>query len=91
MLKDSGASILLTPTGIESDINRTYMSYTSYTSYVSNESYEANKIPTTSLAYVIYTSGSTGRPKGVMIEHGNVARLVKNTNFIDAPAGHDCF
>ncbi|MGD2084798.1 MAG: amino acid adenylation domain-containing protein [Candidatus Aminicenantes bacterium] len=36
-----------------------------------------------SLAYVIYTSGSTGRPKGVMVEHRNVARLVKNTNFID--------
>ncbi|MGD2089308.1 MAG: amino acid adenylation domain-containing protein [Candidatus Aminicenantes bacterium] len=38
--------------------------------------------PVTSLAYTIYTSGSTGRPKGVMVEHRNVVRLVKNTNFI---------
>jgi len=35
-----------------------------------------------SLAYIMYTSGSTGIPKGVMVEHRNVARLVKNTNFV---------
>jgi amino acid adenylation domain-containing protein/non-ribosomal peptide synthase protein (TIGR01720 family) len=39
------------------------------------------------LAYVIYTSGSTGRPRGVLVGHGNVARLVKNVNFIDAAPG----
>ncbi|ASS75398.1 hypothetical protein CIG75_10620 [Tumebacillus algifaecis] len=33
------------------------------------------------LAYILYTSGSTGKPKGVMVEHMNVVRLVKNTNF----------
>jgi len=38
--------------------------------------------PSTSLAYVIYTSGSTGRPKGVMVEHVNVVRLVKNTDYV---------
>ncbi|MCP5047483.1 MAG: AMP-binding protein, partial [bacterium] len=40
--------------------------------------------PSTSsgLAYIIYTSGSTGRAKGVMVEHGNVVRLVKNTNYL---------
>jgi aspartate racemase len=36
-----------------------------------------------SLAYVMYTSGSTGKPKGALIEHRSVARLVKNTNFVD--------
>ncbi|UHA74537.1 non-ribosomal peptide synthetase [Paenibacillus sp. 481] len=35
------------------------------------------------LAYVIYTSGTTGKPKGVMVEHRNVVRLVKNTNYVD--------
>ncbi|MNZ22727.1 Plipastatin synthase subunit C [compost metagenome] len=35
------------------------------------------------VAYVIYTSGSTGQPKGVVVEHQNVVRLVKNTNYVD--------
>jgi amino acid adenylation domain-containing protein len=35
------------------------------------------------LSYIIYTSGSTGQPKGVMVEHRNVSRVVKNTNYID--------
>ena len=34
------------------------------------------------LAYIIYTSGSTGRPKGVPVQHQNVVRLAKNSNFI---------
>lgn len=35
-----------------------------------------------SLANLMYTSGSTGRPKGVMVEHKNVIRLVRDTNYI---------
>nr|WP_258957390.1 non-ribosomal peptide synthetase [Bacillus wiedmannii] len=38
---------------------------------------------TTDLAYLIYTSGTTGEPKGVMVEHRNVIRLVKNTNYVN--------
>ncbi len=34
------------------------------------------------LAYVMYTSGSTGRPKGVMVRHRSVARLVRDTDYI---------
>jgi amino acid adenylation domain-containing protein len=40
------------------------------------------------LAYVIYTSGTTGKPKGVMVEHHNVARLVRNTNYLDFNKAH---
>ncbi|MCP5047212.1 MAG: amino acid adenylation domain-containing protein [bacterium] len=40
------------------------------------------------IAYIIYTSGSTGNPKGVMVEHRNVVRLVKNTNYIDFRENH---
>ncbi|KAF6556339.1 amino acid adenylation domain-containing protein, partial [Paenibacillus sp. EKM202P] len=38
------------------------------------------------LTYVIYTSGTTGQPKGVMVEHRNVVRLVKNTNYAQLDA-----
>ncbi len=34
------------------------------------------------LAYIIYTSGTTGKPKGNLISHFNVARVVKETNYI---------
>ncbi|AMP99734.1 Nonribosomal peptide synthetase [Pedobacter cryoconitis] len=36
----------------------------------------------TDLAYVMYTSGSTGVPKGTMVEHKNVVRLVKSSNYV---------
>ncbi|MCK4763383.1 MAG: amino acid adenylation domain-containing protein, partial [Candidatus Aminicenantes bacterium] len=42
--------------------------------------------PGASLAYIMYTSGSTGNPKGVMVEHRNVVRLVKNSDFVELSA-----
>lgn len=35
------------------------------------------------LAYVMYTSGTTGKPKGIAIEHRSIARLVKNTTYME--------
>lgn len=35
------------------------------------------------LGYVMHTSGSTGEPKGVMVEHQGIARLVKDTGYLD--------
>ncbi|WPZ32677.1 non-ribosomal peptide synthase/polyketide synthase [Thalassobaculum sp. OXR-137] len=40
------------------------------------------------LAYVMYTSGSTGQPKGVLIPQRAVARLVRDTDYIDIRPGH---
>ena len=39
------------------------------------------------LAYVIYTSGSTGRPKGVAVPHQAVARLVRETDYLQLAPG----
>jgi non-ribosomal peptide synthetase component F len=39
------------------------------------------------LAYVIYTSGSTGKPKGVSVVHRNIARLVRETDYVSLSAG----
>ncbi|MCU0286365.1 MAG: amino acid adenylation domain-containing protein [Acidobacteria bacterium] len=50
--------------------------------FVSNFVLRASNLFSSNLAYIIYTSGSTGKPKGVMIEHRNVARLVKKADFI---------
>ncbi|MCU0290275.1 MAG: AMP-binding protein, partial [Acidobacteria bacterium] len=45
--------------------------------------FRASNLNSSNLAYIIYTSGSTGKPKGVLVEHRNVIRLVKNTNYIE--------
>ncbi len=37
----------------------------------------------TNTAYIIYTSGSTGTPKGVVVNHRNIIRLVRETNYVD--------
>jgi amino acid adenylation domain-containing protein/non-ribosomal peptide synthase protein (TIGR01720 family) len=39
------------------------------------------------LAYNIFTSGSTGKPKGVLVDHRNVVRLVKNTDYVEFREG----
>jgi amino acid adenylation domain-containing protein len=39
-------------------------------------------IDATDIACLLYTSGTTGEPKGVAINHRNILRLVKNTQYI---------
>jgi tyrocidine synthetase-3 len=68
MLKDSGTEILLK----NNDFSHSTSTLTS-----------TCQVSPTNLAYVTYTSGSTGKPKGVMVEHRNVVRLIKNTNYVE--------
>ncbi|HSS78500.1 MAG TPA: amino acid adenylation domain-containing protein [Thermoanaerobaculia bacterium] len=39
------------------------------------------------LAYVMFTSGSSGVPKGVAITHGNIVRLVRDTDYLHPDSG----
>jgi len=83
ILKDSAPKAVLTyKTRIETDIEVIDLS--------DEELYKNNSVDSPvqlnkpeDLIYVIYTSGTTGKPKGVMIEHRNVLRLVKNTNYVE--------
>ncbi|MDO3652556.1 plipastatin non-ribosomal peptide synthetase PpsC [Bacillus subtilis] len=71
MLKDSGASLLLTHPGCSApsfsgetlEVDMTSLECEEVKRYVSAS------VSDGSLAYVIYTSGSTGQPKGVAVEH----------------------
>ncbi|HLP57400.1 MAG TPA: amino acid adenylation domain-containing protein, partial [Candidatus Deferrimicrobium sp.] len=71
MLKDSGAKIV-----VNSELIKNVSFH--HSSFIIHHSNFAND-----LAYIIYTSGTTGRPKGVMVEHRNVIRLVKNTDYVE--------
>ncbi|HLP61372.1 MAG TPA: non-ribosomal peptide synthetase, partial [Candidatus Deferrimicrobium sp.] len=72
MLKDSNARILIN----KSEIRNSKFETNPNDQKINDPNNSSN------LAYLIYTSGSTGRPKGVMIEHRNVSRLVKNSDYI---------
>ncbi|AWM21070.2 plipastatin non-ribosomal peptide synthetase PpsC [Bacillus subtilis] len=71
MLKDSGASLLLTQPGCSAS---NFSGETLEVDMTSLEREEVKRhvsasVSDGSLAYVIYTSGSTGQPKGVAVEH----------------------
>jgi amino acid adenylation domain-containing protein/non-ribosomal peptide synthase protein (TIGR01720 family) len=88
MIKESNAKILLTnsPDLFDDDLQLIGMNLAEPGIYINENRYNIERTQKkhrfNSLAYVIYTSGSTGKPKGVMIEHRNVVRLVKNSNYI---------
>lgn len=81
LLKDSGASLLLTqehlieqlPT-VETDVLRLDSDWPKVAAH-SGENLSDTATPD-DLAYVIYTSGSTGRPKGVMIPHRGICNTL---------------
>jgi len=75
MLADSGAAFLLTARDIKGCREQAYL-------FQARTAPDSDAQTSDTLCYIIYTSGSTGRPKGVMVEHRNVVRLVKNTNFV---------
>jgi amino acid adenylation domain-containing protein len=72
MLRDSNAKLTINHEFLK-EVPQVLLQHSAFSIQHSNFS---------NLAYVIYTSGSTGKPKGVMVEHRNVGRLVKNTNYI---------
>jgi amino acid adenylation domain-containing protein len=86
MMKDAGAPLLLTSSSrllnLPAD-GAEIVCLDQVANELTRESEEnPEKITTAdSLAYVMYTSGSTGKPKGVAVNHRNVVRLVKNTNY----------
>ncbi len=85
MLQDSNAKLLLTQAEFVNSSNEKLekiglKDIKIYTGDSSNP-WVLNKAE--DLCCIMYTSGSTGKPKGVMIEHRNVVRLVKSTNYIE--------
>ncbi|WP_207750723.1 non-ribosomal peptide synthetase [Anaeromonas gelatinilytica] len=85
MLKDSESKVLLSENTLVENIKFDGEVIDLFNEELfKNGSTNLDRINTSSnLAYVIYTSGTTGNPKGVMIEHKNVVRLVKNSNYVE--------
>jgi amino acid adenylation domain-containing protein/non-ribosomal peptide synthase protein (TIGR01720 family) len=90
MLADSNARILMSDvskvSGVSEVIDLNQLTDPTTQPLPNSLNYPLNDSTTqpgsSNLAYIMYTSGSTGRPKGVIVEHQNVVRLVKNTNFV---------
>lgn len=84
MVQDSKINILLTQSHLSSDVNFDgEIILLDEASLYEGDVKNPEMINTPNdIAYVIYTSGSTGKPKGVMVEHRNVVRLIKNTNYV---------
>ncbi|GMG77393.1 non-ribosomal peptide synthetase [Bacillus safensis] len=87
MLKDSGATHLLTHSSFIGQAKGLGFAGT----YLFADDQEISLMSSENLpleaglhdtAYIMYTSGTTGQPKGIMTTHSNIARVVKNTNYL---------
>ncbi|MCY7455323.1 non-ribosomal peptide synthetase [Bacillus altitudinis] len=87
VLKDSGATYLLTHSSFISQTRSLAFDGT----YLFADDQEILLMSSENLpleaglddtAYIMYTSGTTGQPKGIMTTHSNIARVVKNTNYL---------
>ena len=90
MLKDTGAKLLLLQRGFQNsfdafDIEKLFLEddVSQFSPENKSGSSDAN-----SLAYIMYTSGSTGQPKGIKVRHRNIARLVRNTDYMMLDEGN---
>jgi amino acid adenylation domain-containing protein len=72
ILRDSGASVLLTTGELAASLERPGRSLLVLDCVERAVSPPSLRASERSLAYLIYTSGSTGRPKGVAVEHGQL-------------------
>ncbi|MCX6581866.1 MAG: amino acid adenylation domain-containing protein [Candidatus Aminicenantes bacterium] len=80
MIKDSGARLLLTHNarpapGFGPGIENLDIQNVDYRDRDDREPGQNDSAH--DLLYVIYTSGSTGKPKGIMLEHRNLANLIR--------------
>ncbi|UJB21510.1 MULTISPECIES: non-ribosomal peptide synthetase [Lysobacter] len=84
MLGDSAPKVLLTHSEVRDhlpaggsltvlEVDRDASAWQSYPA----QNLDPAGLSANNLAYVIYTSGSTGQPKGVMVEHANLANLIR--------------
>ena len=85
MLRDSKAKLLVTDRGLQRNIEFFGKVVNIHLEDLKNQNTTniSTQLSPNNLIYIMYTSGSTGQPKGVMVEHKNVVRLVKETNYID--------
>lgn len=87
MLKDSGATHLLTHSSFISQtrslaFDGTYLFADDQEILLMSSENLPLEAGLNDTAYIMYTSGTTGQPKGIMTTHSNIARVVKNTNYL---------
>jgi amino acid adenylation domain-containing protein len=92
MLKDAGASVLLTHRGLRGhlgDFAGEVVEVEDEWAQIAGESEQApvDLVCGENLAHVLYTSGTTGRPKGVAVLHRGVVRLVWEAEYMSFGAG----